>query len=78
MPYRQDPAMRGKSASDIRKMLDAGIIEPTTSEWASPIVLVPKRDGSLRFCVYYRRLNAKNVADAYRLPRIDDCLESLG
>ena len=78
MPYRQGPAMREKAAAEIRKMLDAYAIEPATSEWASPIVLVPKKDGSLRFCVDYRRLKAKTVADAYPLPRIDDCLDSLG
>ena len=78
MPYRQGPAMRTKAEAEIRRMRDAGVIEPATSEWASPIVLVPKKDGSLRFCVDYRRINAKTVADAYPLPRIDDCLDSLG
>ena len=78
MPYRQGPAMRTKTEAKIRKMLDAGVIEPATSEWATPIVLVPKKDGSLQFCVDYRRLNAKTVPDAYPLPRIDDCLDSLG
>ena len=78
MPYRQGPAMRTKAEAKIRRMRDAGVIEPATSEWASPIVLVPKKDGSLRFCVEYRRLNAKTVPNAYPLPRIDDCLDSLG
>ena len=78
MPYRQGPAMRTKAKAEIRKMRDAGVIEPATSEWASPIVLVPKKDRSLRFCVDYRRLNAKTIPDAYPLPRIDDCLDSLG
>jgi len=78
MPYRQGPALRAKAATEIRKMLDAGVIEPATSEWASPIVLVPKKDATMRFCVDYRRLNAKTVGDAYPLPRIDDCLDSLG
>ena len=78
MPYRQGPAMREKAIAEIRKMLDAGVIEPATSEWASPIVLVPKKSRSLRFCVDYRRLNAKTVADAYPFPRIEDWLDSLG
>ena len=77
MPYRQVPAIRAKAAAEIRKMLDAGVFEPATSEWAAPTVLVPKKDGSLRFYVDYRRLNAKNVADAYQLPRIEDCLDPL-
>ena len=78
MPYRQCPAMRDNATAEIRKMPDAGVIEPATSEWASPIVLVPNKDGCLRFCVDYRRLNAKTVAGAYPLPRVDDYLDSPG
>ena len=78
MGYRQGPATRTKAEHEIRKMLDAGVIELATSEWASPIVLVPKKDGSLRFCLDYRRLNAKTFPETYPLPRIDDCLDSLG
>ena len=59
-------------------MLEAGVIEATTSEWASLVVLAPKKDGSLRFCIDYRRLDAMTVADAHPLPRMDDCLDSLG
>ena len=48
MHYRQCRAMRTKAEAEIRRMRDAGVIEQATSEWASPIILVPKKDGSLR------------------------------
>ena len=71
-PYRQVRRDRDVEAEEIAVMLEAGITELATSEWASPVVFVPKKDGSLRFCIDYISLNAKNVADAYPLPRMDD------
>jgi hypothetical protein len=50
------------------------VIEPSSGPWASPIVLIPKPDGSIRFCVDYRRLNAMARKDSYALPRMDDCI----
>ena len=58
-------------------MLDRKIIQPSSSPWASPIVLVPKKDGSVRFCIDYRKGNAVTRRDAYPLPRIDDTLDTL-
>ena len=63
---------------EIDKMLEKGAIEPATTDWASPIVLAPKLDGSLRFCVDYRRLNAMTVRDSYLIPRMDECIKYLG
>ena len=59
-------------------MLKKGVIEPANTEWASPVVLEPKPDGSIRFCIDYRRLNAMNVIDAYPIPIMDECIDSLG
>ena len=53
-------------------------MKPSTSPWASPVILVPKRDGTSRFCIDYRRLNAITTKDVYPLPRIDDILDTLG
>ena len=77
-PYRAGARARGAEKEEIDRMLAENVIEPTTCEWASPIVLVPKPDGSLRFCVDYRRLNAITVPDTYPLPRMDECIDSLG
>ena len=58
-------------------MLKNKVIEPSKSPWASPIVLVPKKDDTLRFCVDYRKLNEVTIKDSYALPRIDDALATL-
>ena len=59
------------------KMLDSGVIQPSNFKWASPSVLVRKKDGSVHWCVDYRALNKVTQKDAYSLPLIEECLDSL-
>ncbi len=70
-------AMRKAVDESLDKMLELGVIKPTVSPWSSPIVLVKKKDGSIRFCVDLRQVNAVTKKDAYPLPNINDCLGSL-
>ena len=58
-------------------MAEAGVIERSSSSWASPIVLVSKRDGSYRYCIDYRKVNDLPHKDSYSLPRIDSTLDAL-
>ena len=76
-PYRIAPARRQIVEENLREMLQDNVIVPSKSPWASPVVLAPKKDGTLRFCVDYRKLNAISIRDAYPIPRIDDTLDSL-
>jgi hypothetical protein len=59
------------------KMKKLGTIRPSASPWASPIVLVRKKDGSTRFCVDYRKVNDVTIKDAYPIPWIEESLEAL-
>ena len=58
-------------------MLDKEVIRPSTSPWSSPVVLVPKKNGNIRFCVDYWKINKITIKDSYPLPRIDDTLQML-
>ena len=52
-------------------MLLAGVVEPATAEWASPMVFVPKKDGNMRFFVNYQKFNAVTIRDPYPLQKMD-------
>lgn len=73
-PYLVGPHERQIEELEIKKMLDADIIEPEISEWAAPIVFASKKNSSLRFCIDYRRLNELTVPDSYHIPRMDECI----
>ena len=82
VPIKQTPRrLPGNRRQEVHqlldKMLEQKVIEPSRSPWASPIVLVRKKDGTTRFCVDFRKLNGVTRKDAHPLPRIDDTLDSL-
>ena len=77
-PYRVPLAMRETVKKEIDKMLELGAIQPSSSPWASPVVLVEKKDGDVRFCVDYRKLNQVARFDAYPMPRVEEVLERVG
>ena len=76
-PYRTAIARRDTIRQMVDQMQSQGIVRPSHSPWASPVVLVPKKDGSLRFCVDYRKLNSITQRDVFPLPRVDDILDTL-
>ena len=77
-PYRrQNPAVRREEMAQVQQLLTNGVIRPFNSPWASLVVMVKKKDGSLRFCVDFRQLNAATIKDAYPIPRINDILDAL-
>ena len=73
-PYPVPYALRERMQQEIDNMMEVGIIEPSTSPYASPVVLVRKSDSSIRFCCDYRALNSITVFDPRPMPRIDDLL----
>ncbi|CAM4953748.1 unnamed protein product [Rotaria socialis] len=76
-PYRQSNQAEELLNTETQKLLKQGIIEPSISPWSSPVVLVKKKDGTHRFCVYFTKLNAITIRDHFPLPRIDDIFDQL-
>ncbi|XP_045782267.1 uncharacterized protein LOC123878935 [Maniola jurtina] len=76
-PYRLAHAEREVVTSKIEEMLESNIIRESASEYASPIILVRKKNGDYRLCVDYRALNAVTVKERFPLPHIDDQLSKL-
>eukprot|EP00057_Strongylocentrotus_purpuratus_P000907 XP_001186509.2 PREDICTED: uncharacterized protein LOC754648 [Strongylocentrotus purpuratus] len=67
-PYPLPHALRGKVKEEVQKMIDVGIVESSSSPYASPVVMVKKKDGTIRFCCDYRKLNQVTVTDAEPIP----------
>ena len=77
-PYRTPFSQRPIVEAEVKDMLEANIIRPSSSPWASPIVIVTKKDGTNRFCVDFRKVNNVLKQNSYPLPNIDDMLLRLG
>ena len=75
--YRVPVTHRQELGEKLDALLDAGIISPSNSPWASPLVLVKKSDGTIRPCVDLRKVNEVTVGDSYPLPRVDEAMEFL-
>jgi len=75
--YRTSPKEEAAAQAELDKMAKSGVVRPSRSPWNAPIIIVPKSDGSLRFCVDFRRLNDVTKKEVYPMPRIDRALEQL-
>ena len=77
-PYcRHNPEVRRQEQEQLKEMFDQGVVRLSSSPWASLVVMVKKKDGTLHFCIDFRKLNDFTIKDAHPLPRIDDTLEAL-
>lgn len=78
-PYRVHPEKAELIKQELELMLRIGVIEPSSSPFASPVVIIPRPDGkSIRFCTDFRRLNSLTVPDGFPMPRIDDLIDKVG
>ena len=71
-------AKRQAAQDEIKAMADKDLIEESSSALLSPVLILPKRDGSIRFCIDYRKLNKVTIPDSQPLPRCDESLDALG
>ena len=76
--HRIPPNLFDEVKNHLKEMIEVGAIRKSSSPWASAVVLVRKKDGSLRFCIDLRKLNACTIKNAYSLPCIDETLDCLG
>ena len=77
-PYWVNPQKLLHLQKKIEYMLENKLIEPSNSEWSSPCILVPKPDGSFRYCTDFHKLNAVTKSDSFSIPRIDYCIDKIG
>lgn len=76
--YRVNAYKRAIMREEVDYLTANGLAVPSYSPWSSPCVLVPKSDGTFRFCTDYRKVNAVTRPDCYPLPRMEDCIDNIG
>ena len=77
-PYTMPYAVRQKVEEEVKNMLNAGIVEKSKSAYGAPIVVVQKKDNSIRLCIDYRGLNENTIFDPQPMPKLDDIFNKLG
>ena len=77
-PYRSNPVKQEILKEEIQYLLENDFIEPAKSEWSSSCILFSKPDGSFRMCRAYRKVNNCTKTDTFSIPRIDDCIDTIG
>ncbi|XP_058181413.1 uncharacterized protein LOC131299855 [Rhododendron vialii] len=76
-PYRFAPAELRELKTQLQELENLGFIRPSTSPWGAPALFAQKKDGSLRLCIDYRKLNRVTIKNKYPMPRIDDLFDQL-
>ena len=76
-PYLMAPAKSEELKAQLKDLQDKGFIKPSNFSWGAPVLFVKKKDGSLRMCIYYQKLNKVTVKKKYPLPQIDDLFNQL-
>lgn len=76
-PYRMPASKLAEFKKQLEDLLDKKFIRPSVSPWGAPVLLVKKKDGSMRLCIDYRQLNKVTIKNRYPLPRIDDLMDQL-
>ena len=76
-PYRHPKGIRDDIEEAIKELLELGLIRPSSSQYASSVVMVKKKDGTLRTCIDFRALNNKTVKNRYPIPSIDELMDEL-